>query len=173
MKQRILLTTFIVSIILVGLTTSQAHAVSKIDKLKCAFLLNFSKYVSWPAPTGKTFVIGVIGDDPFGGALDQIVKGKAAGEQPIKTMYFSPDASPDDLSQCSILFIAVDPASVVKKIDGLSVLTVSDKSCFAKSYGMIGLIATNRISLEINNKRAKASKLKINAKLLKMSTIVE
>ena len=173
MKQRILLLTFIVGMILMGAATSEVYAVSKIDKLKCAFLLNFSKYVSWPATTGDAFIIGVVGDDPFDGVLDQIVKGKSVGAQPIKTQYFSAGASADDLTKCSILFIVVDPEPIVKKVAGSSVLTVSDKAGFAKSHGMIGLIATNKISLEINNNKAKDANLKINAKLLKMSTIIE
>ncbi|MGH9611632.1 MAG: YfiR family protein, partial [Bryobacteraceae bacterium] len=49
-------------------------------QVKAAFLLNFTKFVEWPAAafaaSDSPIAICVLGDDPFGGALDQIVEGE-------------------------------------------------------------------------------------------------
>ena len=53
---------------------------SKEYQIKAAFLFNFAQFVEWP-PTAFTnadapFCIGVLGDDPFGAALDETVQGE-------------------------------------------------------------------------------------------------
>src|ERR1700681_3665474 len=63
-----------------GLLSSQARAQTSNEyQVKAAFLYNFAKFVDWPAEafgsSGAPFVIGVVGDDPFGGALDQAING--------------------------------------------------------------------------------------------------
>ncbi|MFG0249317.1 MAG: YfiR family protein [Phycisphaeraceae bacterium JB051] len=165
-------TLMITLLVLVGSLATQATAADKLDKVKCAFLLNFTKYVVWPGGSGD-FVIGVVGKDPFDGVLDKIVGGKKAGDRPIKTTYLAVDASADELKKCSILFINTDVKPVLEKIGNAPILTVGDTADFAKNKGMVGLIATNKINLEINKSQADAAKLKINAKLLQMAKIVD
>ena len=52
--------------------------------IKAGYLYNFSKYVQWPEgtfPTPETpFVICIVGEDPFGGRLDQAIAGKTSGD---------------------------------------------------------------------------------------------
>ena len=54
--------------------------------IKAAYLYNFGRYVTWPVEKflddRSPVVIGVLGPDPFGAALDRIVQrgGNAAGE---------------------------------------------------------------------------------------------
>jgi len=43
-------------------------------QMKAAFLYNFAKFVEWPPAVlrgNSTLVIGVLGDDPFDGALEE------------------------------------------------------------------------------------------------------
>src|SRR6185503_1059334 len=52
------------------------EAVPSEYQMKAAFLYNFAKYVDWPAsalPEHAPLVIGVFGEDPFGGALEEIL----------------------------------------------------------------------------------------------------
>ena len=55
-------------------------------RLKAAFLLNFAKFVEWPASEFKNpqspLSICIVGDDPFGRDLDETVKGPSAGIVP-------------------------------------------------------------------------------------------
>jgi hypothetical protein len=56
-------------------------------QVKAAFLFNFTKFVTWPATAFKAddapFVIGIIGDDPFGPYLDELVKGESLDTHPL------------------------------------------------------------------------------------------
>src|SRR5687768_963347 len=49
-------------------------------QLKAAFLVNFAQYVEWPPQAFATgdspFVFGVLGDNPFGPALKDLVAGE-------------------------------------------------------------------------------------------------
>jgi hypothetical protein len=156
----------------IGMLATQANAQDRLDKVKCAFLLNFSKYVIWPQADGD-FVIGVVGQDPFGGVLDKIVEGKTVGDRPIKTAYLDADASDDELKKCSILFVNTEIETILEKIGNAPILTVGDSEKFARKKGMVGLIATNKINLEINKHQADAAGLKIHDKLLQLAKIVD
>jgi hypothetical protein len=66
--------------------------------VKAAFLYNFGKFVEWPEaslPADGTFVIGVLGTDPFGRALDDL-EGKPIGLQArrivVRRVARAPDA---------------------------------------------------------------------------------
>src|SRR6185295_17077931 len=49
-------------------------------QVKAVFLFNFTQFVDWPAQSfadaRAPFVIGVLGRDPFGSALDEAVRGE-------------------------------------------------------------------------------------------------
>ena len=49
-------------------------------QVKAVFLFNFAHFVSWPADTFRRpdapFVIGILGTDPFGSTLDDVVRGE-------------------------------------------------------------------------------------------------
>src|SRR5579872_5353697 len=52
-------------------------------QVKAAFLLNFTKFTEWPSSvfpeTNSTFTICILGVDPFGNSLEQIIRGEAVG----------------------------------------------------------------------------------------------
>jgi hypothetical protein len=62
------------------LATWPAQAESREYQIKAAFLVNFMQFVTWPSTIftreDAPFCIGVLGDDPFGRALDQTCKAK-------------------------------------------------------------------------------------------------
>ena len=68
----------LVSAVLAG---AHAHAVAPTEyEVKAAFLYHFARYVEWPPdgfpPDGDSFVVTILGDDPFGPALDAALQGK-------------------------------------------------------------------------------------------------
>src|SRR6202051_3276005 len=75
-------------------------------QVKAAFLYNFAKFVEWPAGTfaSSTDPIGIciVGQNPFGSALENMLQGKKVGDRAFAVRRF-----PDTLeaSQCQILFI--------------------------------------------------------------------
>jgi len=61
-----------------------ADPVSLEYEVKAAFLFNFTKFVQWPssafADANSAFEICIVGDDPFGKTLDDIVQGERGTE---------------------------------------------------------------------------------------------
>ena len=152
-------------------------AVAQEYDLKATFLFHFAQFVEWPAetlPDKAPFTIGIIGNDPFGKSLDEIVANETiVGHKLVIRRY-------QDISQidsCQILFIAPSEA---KRLDQLlshlnrrSVLTVGDSRDFALRSGIIGfVISDKRLRLVINLAAASAAKLTISSKLLRQSEIV-
>src|SRR5512147_6415 len=73
-------------ILMAAVALASAPAATQMDEysIKAAYLYNFSKYVDWPntrasSPSAR-FSICVVGEDPFGGRLDQTVAGKTSGD---------------------------------------------------------------------------------------------
>src|SRR5690242_6746479 len=56
-------------------------------QVKAVFLFNFAQFVEWPAGSFQAadapFVIGVLGQDPFGAQLDAVARGETVGQRPL------------------------------------------------------------------------------------------
>ena len=56
-------------------------------QLKAVFLMNFAKFVEWPTTAFRSaqsaLTICVLGEDPFGHDLDDIVRGQLAGDRAL------------------------------------------------------------------------------------------
>ena len=147
-------------------------------QVKAAYLFNFGQFVEWPVQAydspNAPFVIGVVGDDPFGKILDDVVAGESLGGHAFVVRRFR---SPKDIAACHILFIGRNEASrldeTLQLLKGRSVLTVTDISG-AESHGaMIVLVNDrNRIRMRINVAAAKSSNLEISSKLLRPAEVV-
>src|SRR2546423_1656645 len=74
--------------------------------LKAAYLFNFTQFVEWPSNSfispDAPIVIGVLGEDPFGGALDQAIKGKAVHGRSFELRRFKKIG---EMRGCHILFV--------------------------------------------------------------------
>jgi uncharacterized protein DUF4154 len=148
-------------------------------QVKAAFLYNFVKFVDWPAsafpPTGDAVVIGVIGNDPFGGILDQVLQGKTCcHDRKLVVRRFE---RIEHVSECHVLFISSSEearlADILQILNGASVLTVGEMGRFAERGGMIGFQrADNKLRFEINTDAASRAGLTISSQLLKLATRV-
>jgi len=154
-----------------------ADAVSE-SELKATFLFNFTRFVEWPEQAlpaaGEPLVIGVLGEDPFGGVLDAIVRDETVRGHPlaIKRMKRT-----DDITKCQILFIARSEerqlAAIFERLKGHSILTVSDMDRFAYAGGTIGLVMDGgKVRMQINVDRAKQAQLVLSAKLLRPALVI-
>src|SRR5690242_16557884 len=74
-------------------------------EIKAAYLYNFINYIDWPENAfpaqGGTITIGVVGQSPFGAALD-VLNGKQAKG---RTVVLKQIMDTKDLDQCQIVFI--------------------------------------------------------------------
>lgn len=148
-------------------------------QVKAAFLFNFTHFVEWPANSFTSpqapLTIGILGTDPFGNYLKDLVKSETIGQHPLTIKHF---ATIEEVSDCHILFINVSDKksipAVIETLKGKNILTVSDINRFAKSGGMIRLYTEDdKINIEINFEEVKAEGLTISSKLLKLSKIVK
>jgi len=141
-------------------------------QVKAAFLYNFAKFVEWPdAQPRAPFVIGVLGDDPFGPVLDQTVTGKTVLSRPLAVRRLA-DAA--DAPQVDILFIAASERArlpeVLRRLRGANVLTVGDTENFVGRGGMVGFrIAGNTVRFDINLREATRAGLRISSQLLRLA----
>jgi len=156
----------------------------KAIKVKASYLYNFARFVQWPKDAFKSdkaaFVIGILGDDPFGRILDDTMTTRTVTGHPVKVRRFRWDRNEDRtaLNRCHILFVSTSErrrlSEIVSTLGNLSVLIVSDMDGFAKKGGMIGLVLENgRIMFEINRKALERARLKASSKLLSLARIVE
>jgi hypothetical protein len=123
---------------------------------------------------GAPFVIGVVGEDPFGKTLDEAIAGESLDGHPLVVRRFRKS---EDISACNILFIGRSEASrldeTLKLLQGRSVLTVTDILGAERRGAMIVLVnENNRIRMRINVAAAKASNLVISSKLLRPAEVV-
>jgi YfiR/HmsC-like len=150
------------------------------SELKAAFLYNFVKFTEWPAEKmankNEPFVIGVLGKDPFGAALDKTIEGESIHQKPIVIRRFS--RMDESVATSHVLFISASEEShlpaLLKLLNSQAILTVSDVENFAQRGGGIQLRKdSNRIVFEINIEATKRAGLAMNAQLLKLAKIVK
>jgi hypothetical protein len=156
--------------------TSAAEPASKEYHVKAAFLYNFAKFVEWPAQSfpgaNAPLVIGVVGENPFGDALDQLAQGRQINGRPILV---KPIHSAAAARGAHILFFsASEEGRFAGMRDGLgAVLTVGESDAFSRKGGMINFVFEGeKIRFEINVGQAEAAGVKISAQLQKLATRV-
>ncbi len=153
--------------------TTQVQAQANEYQVKAAFIFNFAKFVDWPSDAfgdERALVVGVVGDDPFDGALDRLNGNIANGRRlRIKRLRLG-----DNLRVCQILFISNSEGrnlgKIMDAIRGASVLTIGEMPQFNQSGGMIRfVIQKNKVRFEINAAAAGQARLRISSKLLALS----
>jgi hypothetical protein len=147
-------------------------------QVKAAYLFNFGQFVEWPPQSYESpsapFVIGIVGDDPFGKTLDDVIAGESLGGHPLVVKRFR---NSEDISACNILFIGRSEAArledTIKELQGRNVLTVTDIAGAERRGAIIVLVnENNRIRMRINVAAAKANNLVISSKLLRPAEVV-
>jgi YfiR/HmsC-like len=147
-------------------------------EVKAAMVYNFTRFVEWPNQSFKddraALVIGVLGSDPFGHALDEALRDKQYGARAIQVKRLK---KVGDAEGCHILFIARSErahlAATLAALRTAPVLTISDMEGFSQSGGAIELtLDGNRVRFEINQGSAQTAGLTISSKLLKLAARV-
>ena len=147
-------------------------------QVKAAFLLNFTKFVEWPeAAFGdghSPISICVLGEDPFGSALDQIVEGEVVEGRRVVVRRIK---EPPLAKQCQVLFVSpvIKDVSQILTSLGPGVLTVGEGSDnFLREGGVISFVIENRhVRFDINQGAAETEGLKLSSRLLRVARSVE
>lgn len=155
-----------------------AAAAPSEDQVEAVFVFNFAHFVEWPpqsfATPNEPFIIGILGSDPFGAHLDEVVRGEQINGHPLQVQRYRSLA---DVGRCQILFIdrseneRID--QILAALNGRSILTVSQADGAAEHGVMIQFAVENsRVRLRINVDSARAAGLTISSKLLRPAAIV-
>lgn len=145
---------------------------SRAYQLKAAFLFNFTLFVEWPQQVFSSrtdpFIIGILGANPFGNYLQEVVNGESWKGHPILVKTFS---HPREATDSHILFITAG-AWGMNYFKNRPVLTVSDKDDFVNQNGIIEFFTEdNKIRMRINNRAARNAQLTISSKLLRLAEV--
>jgi hypothetical protein len=144
-------------------------------EVKAAFLYNFAYFINWPPQAfpqaDAPFVLGILGDDPFGQSLNRIVEGEMIGGRPIQVVR---SRRLKDIGNCQILFISrSEKASVRAILAALAdapTLTVGETEDFARSGGIVTFVVEeSKVRFGISVEAAERAHLKISSKLLSLS----
>ena len=157
--------------------TAAAQTIDEYQ-VKAAFLYNFAKFVEWPAQTFKTdkdpLRICVLGQNPFGNALVEVVGGKTVVGRALVVSDISDAGQGAD---CQIVFIGSLERKRLRAIFAelrlTGVLTVGETEGFATQGGIVNFkLEDGRVRLEINIEAAAQAKLRISSKVLNLAQIV-
>ncbi len=152
---------------------------SKEYQIKAAFLLNFIQFVEWPPSVftnaNEPFRIGVLGENPFGSALEETVHDETVKNHKIIVQYA---VGIKDLKDCQVIFISKSERKRLEGIllesDAKAILTVSEIDGFAQSGGIINFyLQGKKVRFEINPAAAQQEGLKVSSQLLSLGKIIQ
>lgn len=149
-------------------------------ELKAVFLVNFARYVEWPAGSPQAdqrrpLRIAILGRDPFQRAIDQAAAGVMVGGRTIVVERIR-DAS--RAAGYHVIFIsgseAARAAEYVPRLNRAGALTVSDSEAVARHGVAIALTnEQERVRFAVNLDAARLARLTIGSELLRLARSVE
>lgn len=150
-----------------------AQALSE-HEVKAAFLLNFTKFVEWDEielDRNAPIAVCIVGDDPFGRLLDEVVEGEVVGGHKITVQRVKSVLEPT----CQVAFFGKSQKDVGKALAALpaKVLTVGEGEPFLRDGGMIAFVVENRrVRFDISMAAVRAAGLRLSSRLLAVARSV-
>ena len=147
--------------------------------VKARYLYHFAEFVEWPPaafPTAESPVtIGILGTDPFGKTLDDLMQNEVAKNRKLVVKRYH---RVEEVGACHILFISQSEErrlnEILSSLKEKSILTVGDTEGFVRQGGIIRFFTEkNKIRFQINTDAAKAAKLTISSKLLRIAELAD
>ena len=157
-----------------GPATAQPPQASEHD-VKAAFLFHFTRFVEWPAAAypapDAPFALCVLGHDPFGSTLDEVVRGERVGG---REMVVRRPATAAQAAGCQLVFVAeeADP-SLIEGVPGLReglVLGVGEAPGLLARGALIRFVVRDgRVRLQVNSRTLERTRLTVSSKLLRLA----
>jgi hypothetical protein len=147
-------------------------------QVKATFLLNFARFVEWPVDAfqNKTtpITLCVFRYDPFGHALDDIIRKKLVNNREVVARRIS---DLRDVKWCQIIFVSSREDQHLSEItDSLkwrSALVVGEGEDFATRGGGIQFfVEGNQLRFAVNLDAVQRVRLRISSTMLMLATIV-
>lgn len=163
----------------VGSAAAQDRPAVSEQELKAAYLYKFLAYVEWPgerfaSPTAP-LVVGVLGTRQLTDELAKLTQGKTVGQRPIAVRHLEQAGSLEGLHVLFVTSGAVEQLPALVPLGRRSSVLIVTETPNALSQGsVINLVrAGDRISFEVSLRGAGASRLRLNAGLLRVAERVE
>lgn len=145
--------------------------------VKAAYLYKFTPFVEWPpaafASATSPFTVCVLGADPFGASLDQVLAGRQVGERAVRVRRLQAVDQPE---QCQILYAAGSKAqamAAVNKVKGAPVLTVTEQSLGVSGAVVQFYVRDGHVRFTLDPQAATANGMTISAKLLSLAAAMQ
>lgn len=175
MGNRLLLSLLgIATLMAVSMTPSRAETIPSPEyQLKASYIYHFTKFIEWPAEKiasgGGNFSICVLGQDPFGKALD-VISGKKAHGARIGVFRIEAPGTRD----CHIVFVNAPSPEVEKGLIEVirtpGVLVIGESEAFIENGGLLRFLTLNdRVRFQIDEEAAEAAGLDIAKKLMSVA----
>lgn len=149
-----------------ALTSGAQPSVAAEYQVKAEFLVNFLKYVEWPAASGP-LVLCVAGQNPFGDLLETIARRERIGGREVVTrVVLEPDA------QCTAVFIpkTANRTAYLRAAQAGPTLTVGEAPDFLARGGIINFTEhEGDVRFEISTEAARRANLVISSRLLRLA----
>jgi len=157
----------------------RAHAEPTEQEVKAALIFNITRFVEWPVGTFRSpdapLVVALLGQDEVSAVLEQMLLHKTVDGHPVEVRRVSVAG---DAASCQVVYVATSEerriGAILKALHGTPTLTVAEINPFAELGGHVELaLEDRRIRVLVNPVSARASHLKISAKLLSLARIVD
>jgi hypothetical protein len=142
------------------------------DRIKGAFLIQFPSFISWPDETSTgAFTIGVVGERDLVDLFERVAPVNRIRGRPL--VFRSLDGAAD-AARCQVVYISTRQARLLdpmlKALEGLPILTVSDAPDFLPRGGMIHVFLEGaHVRFAINPQAVERARLKISSRLLALA----
>lgn len=178
-----LLAAFSAGILLAGFPEDDVFARAQSPEsaeyeVKAAFLYNFAKFVEWPADAFQNekapIALCVFLHDPFGNALDDVIRGKTINKRELAARRVS---DPRELRACQLVFVSDKESKhlpeMLNALKGASALVVGETDQFAEGGGGIQFyMEDNKVRFSANVDALQRARLTVSSKLLALARIV-
>ena len=147
-------------------------------EIKAAFLLNFAKFVEWPAEAFPSDVapisLCVVHYDPFGSALDDTIRGKLINNRQLLARRIN---ELPELKACQMVFVSDREEKrlpeILTSVKGSNALIVGESEDFAERGGSVQFYLENsRLRFAVNVDAVQRARLTVSSKLLTLAKIV-
>lgn len=155
----------IIGVLLAGAAPSLEWAV------KAEYLFKLVPFIDWPqnafASPSDAFHLCVVGQNPFGGLLDQTGQGQSPDQRPVSILLLKAVGT----EHCQLMYVDGDPQFVAQSlaaVAGSPVLTVTNDQTTAK--GIVNFVLVqNHVRFEIDRAAALKNHLNVSSKLLDLA----
>jgi len=180
-RRRLVLLLAVGVALLAGVPAARAESGAPRDyQVKAAFLINFPRYVNWPASTfaesNSPVTVAIFGDDNMAGEFANMIEGgRMVDGHPLQLKRIS---KVEEIPGCQILYVADSERSrmpdILERIKGAGILTVGESEDFLEQGGIIQLVNRDRkIRIQVNLNAASQAQLRISSRLLVVADAVK